>query len=177
MIRAVLTWLTRRYQRHLGVETPYMDEVVEHAPGALLPLVGFIPASLYGRPLPTRVLHMVRLGATLSRECGTCLEIGTTLALRDGVPARLVEAAVRGAPEELGDELRLGLRFGERLGGGLEVHAEREEIRRRYGPRGVIAASVAVAGSLTFPAVQRGMGYGGACRLEGAPPASPAARA
>lgn len=163
MFRPVLRWLGRRYQSRLGVETPYFDEVVEHAPGALLPIVGFMPSVSYGRCLPPTVLHMVRLGATMASDCGTCLEIAVNLAVRDGVSPEAVAMAVHGPRENLDSDARLGLQFGKRLGGALDVPAERAALLDRFGPRGPIEASIAVAGALTFPAVQRGMGFSRSC--------------
>lgn len=172
MIRGILKWLGRRHQKRLGVETPYFTELVEEAPGSIVPILGFMWAARSGSHLPVTVLHMVRLGATLSRDCGTCLEIGVRHALGDGVPRGVIDAALRGPGEALEADLEVALRFGERLGGGLDVEEERERLRARFGTRGVIDASIAVAGALTFPAVQRGMGYGVSCEVGRAPLAS-----
>lgn len=167
MIRPILRWVARRHQRRLGVETPYLDEVIEHAPGAVVPILGFIPAAGYGSHLPPDTLHVVRLGATLAQDCGTCLSIEVNRALAAGVPREVIAAAVGGSRKTLEPELEAARRFGERVARGLDVEEERTSLRDRFGARGVIEASIAVAGALTFPAVQRGMGHARACELEG----------
>lgn len=163
MVRSTLRWLGRQYQRRLGVSTPYFDDVVRHAPGAILPILGFIPATAYGHRLPPPALHMVRLGATTAQSCGICLDIGVRQARRAGVSADLIEAAIGGEGSRLEPALEAALRFGERLGSVGDAPEERELIREHYGTAGLVEASIAVAGSVTFPVLQRGLGYGSAC--------------
>lgn len=170
MFRPVLRWLGHRYQRRLGVRTPYFEDVVRYAPGAIVPIVGFVPATLYGHRLPGELLHMIRLGATRTQDCGTCLEIGIHLARRDGVPEPLIESAVQGRAEGLEPELGAALRFGERLGRGEDAPQERELLRTRFGTPGLVEASIAAAGSLTFPALQLGLGHARACAISSSRP-------
>jgi len=168
MIRSVLYWLGRQHQRRLGVSTPYFDEVIRHAPGAVVPILGFLPATGYGSRMPVTALHMVRLGAAVSQDCGTCVEIGVQMASRDGVSPPLVEAAITGQGGRLDAGLAAALRFGERIARRQDAPGEREVIRAHFGNAGLVEASVAEAGSLTFPALQRGLGFSRACSVRDA---------
>jgi alkylhydroperoxidase family enzyme len=167
MLRPLLFWLGERYQRRLGVATPYFDEVVRHAPGALVPILGFVPATAYGSRTPDNVLHMVRLGATVAQDCGTCLEIGVRMARRAGVAANDVEAAVRGRATDLAPELAAAVRFGDRIARLEDAPAERDVIRAHFGEGGLVEASIAAAGAMTFPVLQRGLGFARTCTAPG----------
>lgn len=163
MRRLILSWLGEKYQRRLGVATPYFDEIVRHAPGAVVPILGFVPATAYGSHSPEPVLHMVRLGATVAQDCGTCLEIGVRAARRAGVTEHDVESAVERRTADLTPELEAAVRFGDRMARLQDAPAERDVIRARFGERGLVEASIAAAGAMTFPVVQRGLGLARSC--------------
>ena len=166
MTRYLLSRLIDHFERFLGVELPYLREIVTSAPGAMLPIGLFMPASSYGRHIPSDVLHMVRLGATKAQDCGECLQISVNIASRDGVSSSVLRAAVHGRIEHLSAALADAFLFGQGVGSGLEVTPEREALRSRFGERGVIEASMAAATALLFPALKRGMGFAQTCDLE-----------
>ena len=166
MKRYILKRIVARLERFLGVDLPHLEEIVEQAPGAMVPIGLFMPASSYGRTVPSDVLHMVRIGATQAQECGECLQIAVNVARKEGVPPELLQAAVRGRFAELRPDLADAVEFGERVGSGLDASAEREALRARFGPRGVIEVSMAAATAHLFPALKRGMGFAQACRVD-----------
>ena len=167
MRRYLLTKLTHRFERFLGVELPYLRAVVEHAPGAMIPIGMSMPAAGYGGVVPAPVLHMVRLGATQAQDCGECLQIAVNVARRDAVAGSDIEAAVHGRHSTLSEEYREAYLFGTHVGAGLDADELRESLRARYSERGLIELSMAAAGAQFFPVLKRGMGYARACDLQG----------
>jgi alkylhydroperoxidase/carboxymuconolactone decarboxylase family protein YurZ len=166
MIRFAIKHGIRGMERSLGVTLEYLREVGRVLPGALPRLAFFVPLVRYRRALPASVLNVARIGATLSQDCGECLQIAVNVALQEGVPRHTVEAAVRGDADALEDAEAEALAFAERVGTGLDANAEREWVRRRFGDAGVVELSIAVASAHVFPVLKRGMGYAQACRID-----------
>lgn len=166
MFRPLIGRGIRAMERRLGVELPYLREVGRSAPALLPRLFFFLPLSAYGRVVPSGVLHVARIGATLAQDCGECLPIAVNVALQDGVPRATVEAAVRGDTDALAEAEAEALAFAERISSGLDAVEEREAVRARFGDAGVVEMASAVASSQLFPVLKRGMGFAVSCRID-----------
>ncbi|MEN8144768.1 MAG: hypothetical protein ABFS14_07435 [Gemmatimonadota bacterium] len=162
----ILNRFVDRQERFLGVELPYMRQVVTSAPSAMLPIGLFIPASSYGRHVPSDVLNIIRLSATKAQDCGECMQIAVNHSLKAGMSPELLRAAIHGRVDDLSGPLADAFLFGQGVASGLDVTTEREVLRDHFGERGVIEASLAASTSLLFPALKRGMGFALACDIE-----------
>ncbi|HSM04660.1 MAG TPA: carboxymuconolactone decarboxylase family protein [Longimicrobiales bacterium] len=165
MRRYLMGKLIEGFERRLGVELPYLNEIATHAPGAFVPILMFMPATAYGPTLPSTVIHMVRLGATQALDCGECLEIAVNVARQEGVGPEDIATALSGRADDLPAEHAEAFEFGRRLGVGQDAEEVRRAIRARYGERGLIEASMAAATSHLFPVLKKGMGFARACEL------------
>lgn len=163
MRRFLLHRLAARLEEFLGVELPYLRAVVDHAPGAFVPIALAMPASGYGRRVPAPVLHMARLGATRAQDCAECLQIAVNVAVRDGVDPEHVLAAVSGRTSDLPAEYAEAFDFGTCVGSGDDPGRSRAALQSRFTERGLIEVSMAAAASHFFPALKRGMGFARAC--------------
>jgi len=163
VIRRVLRRLVRAYEKSLGTELPYLDDVVTHRPGALLPLSALAVGGRFGRRMPTDTLHMVRIGATWAHDCGACVQIAVDFAVADGLSPSAIENALEGRDELLSPGMRSAFRFGEAVALGRDGESEREFIRAEWGRAALVEASVAAAYAVTFPILKRGMGHARAC--------------
>lgn len=165
MLRNLLTRIARRAESFLGVKLPYMHFMIEHAPGALLPVMLSMPASGYGRHVPAPVLHMVRLGATQAEDCGECLQIAVNMAVGDGVERDHIAAAIAGRWQGVPDEYAEAFAFGRATASGHPEESARAAMQERYSERGVVEVSMAAATSLFYPALKRGLGFAQACEV------------
>jgi len=159
----LIGWMEAR----LGTPLEYLRVMARACPGALRRMALFMPLASYGRTVPKELLHVARIGAVPSEDCGSCLEITTRIALDDGVPARTVERAARGGREAMIDEERDAWDFGRALVShdpGLEEL--RPRLEARHGEAGLVELSLAVASAQLFPTVKRGMGLSRACQVE-----------
>lgn len=167
MRRFLLKKLAARFEGFLGVELPYLYSVIEHAPGAVFPIVLSMPSANYGKSVPAPVLHMARLGATKAQDCGECLQIAVNVALQEDVSANHIEAVLTGRQSDSPSEYVDAFEFGSRVGAGFEADELRSAMRDRYSERGLIELSMAAAGAQFFPVLKRGMGFAEACDIAG----------
>jgi alkylhydroperoxidase family enzyme len=99
-------------------------------------------------------------------DCGTCLQITVNLARQSGVDAGLIRAALDGNCDELPQEMADVLHFTRSVVTSAgDEDALRETLRKRYGERGLIELSYAIAASRIPPTVKRSLGYAKSCRL------------
>lgn len=163
-----LASLIGRFERSLGTELDYMREMARVAPGSLLRLIPHALAGMPRRGVPREAAHLAALGATLAQDCGSCVQIAVTMARRDGVAAPLLRAALQ-APATLEPALADALSFGGLAARpdapGEELDPLRERLRDRWGDRGLVDLSLAVAGAQGFPVLKRALGFARSCRL------------
>lgn len=166
----MLGWLRRRgvraVERQLEVELPHLWEMERVAPGMLGTLALTLPAVGYRKRAPRDVINLVRIGATLAQDCGDCLQIAVNVARQEGVPVRVVEAAVRGWAKELTHLQARARRYGERVAAGLDAEEDRRALAEALGEPVVMELALAVATAQLFPVLRRGLGLSHACRLD-----------
>lgn len=163
-------WITERgvraMENQVGMRLEYLRDLARTAPGVLPRIVGFLPLSIYRAHVPVVPMHVARIAATVTVDCGECVQIAVNVARDEGVPRPKLEAAVRGDRDALDDGEAAALAFAEVLAGGLDATVEREAVRTHFGDRGVAELSAAVASTLFFPVLKQGMGYGNACHVD-----------
>ena len=166
MLQRILSGVVTRIETFLGVPLPHLRLMIREAPGALVPTFLLMPIGAYGKRVPADVLHMARIGGARAQDCGECLQIAVNMALRDGLPAAKVEAAI-GSGDGLSPHQLQALEFGTRVGAGTDDPEGRQAIREAWGERGVIELAMAVAGAVVFPVMKRGMGMAVSCSVAG----------
>jgi alkylhydroperoxidase family enzyme len=118
--------------------------------------------------LPPAPFHVARLVAVMSEDCGECVQMEIHLARQAGVPADVVQAVISLRPSDLPEELGDVYLFAECVVQNAgDVEPLRTKMRHRYGEKGLIELSLAIALARTFPTVKRGLGYASTCNLKG----------
>lgn len=151
-------------ERDLGVPLEYMRHLAEVSLPAFVKFGLFTPLSKHRRHLPAAPYHLARIVATQHEDCGTCLQIEVTSALRAGVPEALVRATVEGRAETLGD-LADVVRYTRAVVTAADDAELREMLRDRYGEAGLVELSLGIASARVFPTTKRALGYAQACSL------------
>lgn len=112
------------------------------------------------------LMHTVRLVATKSEDCGSCVQIAVNLARKDGVKADLLRSLLHDEVAALPYDVALAYGFAKSVvANDGEDEAYREELRKRFGEAVVIELSLAIAMSRVFLTLKRGMGYATSCQL------------
>lgn len=107
--------------------------------------------------------HAARLVGSMAEDCGPCVQIEVGLAQAAGVADGQIEAVLRGEPDAMAADTALAWRFA-RAVLARSAEAERDEVRGRWGERGVIDLTLALMGSRLFPMAKAGLGFGAACQ-------------
>lgn len=113
---------------------------------------------------PLRLWHLARLGAVQVEDCGACVQTVVTMALKDGVQAETVRAALASGAQ-LTERERDAYQFGR----GVAGEALDEEVRLRLecevGESALADLTLAAAAVRIFPALKRGLGHARSCSL------------
>lgn len=164
----MLRWIILRkldgVERELGESVDYLRHIVRHSIGAFLKFAKIMPLNDYRKQLPTDAWHVARIVATRDADCGPCTQIEINLARKDGVDSTILQSIIDDQPDKLPPSLGEVYRFTQAV---LKDHPEadqlRESIRQRFGERGLIELSLAVAACRVFPTTKRMLGFATAC--------------
>lgn len=152
-------------ERDLGVPLDYLRHIADTSLAAFVKFGLFTPLSKHRQHLPAAPYHLARLVATQHEDCGTCVQIEVTNALRAGVPEPLVRAAVEGREADLPAELAEVTRYTRSVVTANEAPELRERLRGRYGEAGLVELALGIASARVFPTTKRALGYAQACSL------------
>ena len=165
----MIRWLLHRKldseEKKLGESVDYLRHVLDVSPGAFFRFASVMPFSESRKKLPAAAWFVAQIAAAQREDCGPCLQITVNLAQRAGVDPALLEAALSGDTAALPDELAEVLEFSRAVASAEDDNGElREKLRERYGERGFIELSYAIASARIPPTVKRALGYARSCR-------------
>ena len=150
----------------MGESIDYLRHVVDVSPTALLRFASIMPFANSRKVLPEDAWFVAQVVASQNEDCGTCLQITVNLAQQGGVDRALLRAAVDGdcggMSQEMADVYRFTKLVLAAAGGEDDL---RETLRERYGDRGLIELSYAIAASRIPPTVKRALGFAKSCSL------------
>lgn len=112
---------------------------------------------------PPEVFHAAGLAAAMVEDCGPCVQIHVNLALKENVSAETLRKLIAGKTNEAPFDAALGFRYGDAVARGLMADDLRDQIRSKWGEKGLIELAFVVATARFYPAVKRGMGYAHTC--------------
>jgi hypothetical protein len=166
----MLRWLINRKlnaeEKKLGESVDYIRHIVDVSPGAFLRFASILPFANSRKVLPKDAWFVAQIVALQHEDCGTCLQIGVNLARQSRVDPALIRAVLAGdcdaVPPEMADVIRFTQSVVTASG---DDDSLRETLRRRYGERGLIELSYAIASSRIPPTVKRALGYAKSCSL------------
>ncbi len=165
----MLTWFARRYlekfEREWNYDTSYAREMLD-AGGyeAVAAISGIQKAAKYRRDVPLDVYYAASLIAVRSGDCGPCLQLATSMALRAGVPERTIAAVLSGDRDAMSEPVRIAYDFARSvLARDGQDAPLREALQKRYGKRAIISLAYGIATSRFYPDLKYALGAGHAC--------------
>jgi len=161
----MLRWLINRKldseEKKLGESVDYIRHIVDVSPGAFLRFASILPFANSREALPKDAWFVAQLVALQHEDCGTCLQIGVNLARQSRVDPALIRAVLN-EDDDIPPEMADVIRFTRSV---VTAGDDDETLRERYGERGLIELSYAIASSRIPPTVKRALGYAKRCSL------------
>jgi hypothetical protein len=173
----MLKWLIKRrlaaFERSYDYDASYARDVLETDMRAFLKFSKLMGLKSYRKGAPVEAWYAAGLAATIAEDCGPCTQLSVTMAEREGVPAAVLKAVVAGNDRALPPDAALGYRFARAvLAHDPAADELRAEVVRRWGRKGLVSLTFAIAAARLFPTVKYALGHGQACRrvlVEGVP--------
>lgn len=163
MLQSLLNWQISRAERDLGVPLDYVRHVAATSLSAAIRLARFTKLAESGKG-PREALLVAGIVGAMSDDCGSCVQIGVNLARKQGLSREHLSAIVSRDPARLPAELADVYHFSEAITLNTDQQdVMRERIRERYGEKGLIEISMAVAMHRVYPTLKRGLGYAKSC--------------
>ena len=165
----MLRWLFRRKlaaeEKKLGESMDYLRHIVDVSPVAFLRFASILPFANSRRALPKEAWYVAQIVSLKREDCGPCLQITVNLAQQDRVDSDMIRAVLDGDTDQLSDELAEVYAFAESVADAdVDPIDLREKMKNRYGDRGLIELSYAIAGSRIPPTVKRVLGFAKTCK-------------
>lgn len=162
----MLGWLYHRMLRGMekryGYDATYLHEVVDIAPAAARRFMKMQMAGKWQGDLPRDAFHAASIGGALHEDCGPCVQITTDMALEAGMPPATISALISGGGE---GDAKLAFDYARALlAGDEDVDTIREQVKARFGDKGLIALSLTAMTARNFPVLKRAMGHARECR-------------
>ena len=164
----MLSWLMKRrldaFERDTGYDVTYVREMLAADVNSVMALFKVQGMARYRKDVPADAWYAAGLVGALAEDCGPCTQLGVTMAEREGVAPDTLRAIVAGDLRSMPDDVVLAYRFAKAsLAHDLAADELRAEIVKRWGERGLISLTFALAASRVFPTVKYALGHGKAC--------------
>lgn len=165
----MLKWFMKRKLKAFGdafdYDTGYAQELVEIDTAAGIALARLSAVSEYRADAPAAAWSAAALVATMSEDCGPCVQLGVRMAEQAGVSQADLRAIIAGDLARMSPEASLGYRFAKALlARSAELDDLRAEIVRRWGRRALTAIAIGLVTTRTFPALKYALGHGQSCQ-------------
>jgi hypothetical protein len=165
----MLKWLIRKriaaYERQTGYDASYARELLATDSRAFWRFAKINGISAYRKDVPKDLYYATKLTGTLVEDCGPCTQLVVTMALHDGVEARVITSILEGNLGAMTEEVRLGVRFARAVvAHSPDADEIRDEIVKRWGRRAVVSVAFALTAARFYPTLKYALGYGKACQ-------------
>lgn len=165
MLKRFLIHSISKFEKQTGYDSTYMKQIANYSPSLAMKFSNFIKLNRYQKKTPDDVMYIAKIAAMKTGDCGTCLQLNINFALWSGVAKQYVKDAVSN-PENLPQRLKLIHDFATKTALG-EPDAEifRQKVEQQLGQDILIELAMAVATTIVYPTLKRGLGYAKSCSL------------
>jgi hypothetical protein len=164
----MLKWFLRRqiaaFERTWNYDAPYLHEMIEADPRAMLAFGKLQGLSRYRKDIPLAPYCAAGLVAVMAEDCGPCTQLGIDMAQRGGVDPAVLRAVVARDFAAMPYEVALAVRFTEAtLRHAPEADDLREEVLRQWGKRGLMSLAFRMLSARMYPTLKYALGHGQSC--------------
>ena len=164
----MLKWFLKRkldaFERAYSYDVGYARELLDADPAALIAYSKVVGMAGYRKGVPRDPWFAAGIAAVLAEDCGPCTQLGVDKAAEGGVPSEVVRAVVAGDVDAMPDDVALAYRFARAsLDRAPEAEELRNEVVRRWGPRGLVSLAFAVTTARMFPTLKSALGHARSC--------------
>jgi hypothetical protein len=165
----MLKWFMKRKLKTFGeafdYDTGYAQELVDVDTGAGFAMARLSAVSAYRADAPAAAWAAAKLVATMSEDCGPCVQLGVRMSEQAGVSRSDLRAIIAGDVARMSPEASLGYRFAKAvIARSADLDQLREEVVRRWGRRALAAIAIGIVTTRTFPALKYALGHGQSCQ-------------
>lgn len=163
MVRWLLHRIIHRFERHYGYDATYMHEILDASIGAFFKLFLAQAMNLHRGDVPADAVHAARITTARYEDCGPCAQLVVNMALEAGVAPAVVRAVVARDFAALSIDARIGLTLADAVLAHTSADEPRADALQRYGKRGLVTLSFAIAATRTYPTLKRALGHAHTC--------------
>ncbi len=163
MIRSILHSVVRRFERQFDYDATYMHDIADTSVGAFLKLALAQAMSKHREGVSLEAWFAAGFTAVRYEDCGPCAQLAVNMALQAGVAPAMARAIVARDTARMSSDAVLGQRLADAVLAHEPTDAIREEVLARFGEKGLISLSYAIAATRIYPTMKRALGHAHAC--------------
>jgi len=165
MLTSLLRAAVRRLEKRYDYDAGYLHDLAKASPKALMAFSGVQKLAGFRQGAPPEALAAASLVATMAEDCGPCVQIGVKISQENGVSPAVLRGVLIGSFSLMGPDASLAYAFAK---ASLEhdlglADPLRDEVLRRWGPKGLAAIALAMASARVYPTIKYAMGHGRTC--------------
>lgn len=164
MLARLLNAQISRFERTWSYDAGYLRQLLATSPMSVLKF-SLVSSMIPPNAAPEEAIAAAAIAATLSEDCGACVQIAVDKAAAAGVSSQVLRAILAGDPPAMGEAAALAWRFSHAsLARDIESSERlRTQIRARWGERGLAAIALALTTARLYPTLKYALGYGHIC--------------
>ena len=165
MISFVARRMLNRMSAHYDYDVSYMQHMLDVSPKAFFKFSKLMNAAGHRESASVDGAFAASLVGAVAEDCGPCTQLVVNMALEAGMPGDQVEAVLTRNTFVMNDDVFLGFRFADAIVRRLpEADSARDDVRARWGDKGVIDLSMILQIGRMFPMLKSALGYAKTCQ-------------
>ena len=161
-------WLARRqmaaFEDKFHYDMSYGRELLGWSGKAFWRFSRLAGLANYREGVPLSTWYAAKVVGARSEDCGPCVQLVVDMARSEGVADAVLRAVLEDKVAMMDADAALGYHYARAVvEHGGEVLALRDEVLRRFGPRGMASLVLALTASRMYPLFKYAMGHGHAC--------------
>jgi len=117
-------------------------------------------------PIPDAPWFCGAIRATLAEDCGPCVQLGCSVALKAGIAPDLVRQVLAQEYDSVPDDVSLVCRYADLVVvKSLEADDLKEEILAKWGDAGLVSIAMGISAVRLYPLYKQALGYGKSCQM------------
>ncbi|MES3037899.1 MAG: hypothetical protein V4736_08335 [Bdellovibrionota bacterium] len=165
MIKILIESAIKKFGQKYNYDASYLRHIADTSTSLIFKFNKFVKLSQYRKVTPVEIFYLAKIGALRVADCGPCLQLNVDFALEKNVSAEVLNDALKN-PTSLSADHKLAYDFGFAMALNSDDHTDiSEKFEKRFGKAVLVETSMAVATTLVYPILKRGLRYSKACHL------------